>query len=130
MKAVNIRWSADYDTDGKHLPTEVEIPKELTDVSEISEWLSDTYGFDHGGFRIEMTEEERQNYCKGCARSIYSDGVLARRCDMNVTDNGYYNHANYPCYTRVEDKTGMIRAKQNGELIIAYTSNKEEKVND
>jgi hypothetical protein len=104
MRVVSIHWDADYDADGNYLPTEVEIPKELTDECEIADWLSDTYGFCHCGFRIEMTEEERQDYCKGCARSIYSDGPLARSCDMNVADNGYYNHANYPCYTRVDKK--------------------------
>lgn len=104
MKTVNIHWDVDYDSDGNYLPAEVEIPKELTDECEIADWLSDTYGFCHGGFRIEMTEEERQNYCKGCARSIYSDGPLGHSCDMNVADNGYYNHANYPCYTRVNNK--------------------------
>lgn len=102
MRATNIKWDVDYDEEHNELPTEVEIPKELTDPDIIGEWLSDTYGFCHNGFRIEMTEEERQNYCKDCARSIYSDGPLGHSCDMNVEDKGYYNHANYPCYTRVE----------------------------
>lgn len=34
-----------------------------------------------------MTEQERNNYCKDCDRSIWGD----RSCDINVDDNGYYN---------------------------------------
>lgn len=126
MKAVNIKWDVDYDKDRNNLPTEVKIPEELTDPDIISDWLTNTYGFCHQGFRIEMTEDERHEYCKGCARSIYVDGPLARSCDINVADNGYYNHANYPCYTRVEDPNKMIKAKANGELIIAHFGGEED----
>lgn len=61
MKAINIKW---YVTDGAEdmteseikeilgtLPTEVEIPKEI-DFEDVSDWLSDTYGFCHFGFDI------------------------------------------------------------------------------
>ena len=63
MKVENIKW----DTDGKDieelgLPTEVEIPDELISgydekeidyyYSNISDWLSDKYGFCHGGFEL------------------------------------------------------------------------------
>lgn len=59
MKAINIKWDV---TDGEEdmteseikeilgtLPTEVEIPKEI-DFEDVSNWLSDTYGFCHFGF--------------------------------------------------------------------------------
>lgn len=59
MKAINIKWDV---TDGEEdmteseikeilgtLPTEVEIPKEI-DFEDVSDWLSDTYGFCHFGF--------------------------------------------------------------------------------
>jgi len=61
MKAINIKWDV---TDGEEdmaeseikeilgtLPTEVEIPKEI-DFEDVSDWLSDTYGFCHFGFDI------------------------------------------------------------------------------
>lgn len=61
MKAINIKWDV---TDGAEdmteneikeilgtLPTEVEIPKEI-DFEDVSDWLSDTYGFCHFGFDI------------------------------------------------------------------------------
>ena len=35
------------------LPYEIEIPKELTDTEDISDWLSDTYGFCHKGFHLQ-----------------------------------------------------------------------------
>ena len=68
MRAVNIKWDV---TDGAEdrtkedmdeilltLPTEVEIPNYLiTDdeddlLDEVSDWLSDEYGFCHDGFEI------------------------------------------------------------------------------
>lgn len=41
------------------LPTEVEIPTEITNEEEISDWLSDEFGYCHKGFCLEM--EERIN---------------------------------------------------------------------
>ena len=70
MKAVNIKWDV---TDGvedmtqeemnevlETLPTEVNIPDSLIDeefdedyyYSDISDWLSDEYGFCHFGFEL------------------------------------------------------------------------------
>ena len=68
MRAVNIKWDV---TDGAEdmtkedmdeilltLPTEVEIPNYLiTDdeddlLDEVSDWLSDKYGFCHDGFEL------------------------------------------------------------------------------
>lgn len=53
MKATNIKW----DTDGnmkisKQLPSEIEIPDDITDEEEISDYLSDQTGFCHYGFDL------------------------------------------------------------------------------
>lgn len=53
MKAINIKW----DTDGNievlnNLPTEMEIPEDMTDEDEISDYLSNTTGFCHYGFEL------------------------------------------------------------------------------
>lgn len=57
MKAVNIIWDVDELEDLDYLPTEVEIPSYLiTDeddlLDDISDWLSDEYGFCHDGFEL------------------------------------------------------------------------------
>ena len=59
MKVVNIKWDTDGDMELlEELPTEVEIPDYLiTDdeddlLDEVSDWLSDEYGFCHDGFEI------------------------------------------------------------------------------
>ena len=49
-KAVSIEWDADSEEDLKSLPTEIDIPPELTDIDEISDYLSDLTGFCHKGF--------------------------------------------------------------------------------
>lgn len=59
MKAKNIKWDIDeneippeeIETLQAYLPTEVEIPNDI-DIDEISDWLSDTYGYCHYGFEI------------------------------------------------------------------------------
>lgn len=52
MKATHIEWDTDNDelTD---LPTEIEIPADMTDEDEISDYLSDLTGYCHKGFLIE-----------------------------------------------------------------------------
>ena len=55
MKATNIKWDIDYDGND-FLPTEVEIPIGITDEEEISDWLSDEFGYCHEGFCLEMEE--------------------------------------------------------------------------
>ena len=58
MKAVNIKWDTDGDMEVfDELPTEIEIPDYLvTDeddlLNEVSDWLSDEYGFCHDGFEL------------------------------------------------------------------------------
>ena len=56
MKAYNILWDIDEEetTDRPTgLPDEVELPSSLTDEEEISDYLSDTYGFCHKGFLVQ-----------------------------------------------------------------------------
>ncbi len=51
MKAINIKW----DTDGENipLPNEIEIPSNITDEDEISDYITDITGFCHKGFSIK-----------------------------------------------------------------------------
>lgn len=35
------------------LPLEVEIPDNITDLDDVADWLTETYGYCHGGFEIE-----------------------------------------------------------------------------
>jgi len=44
---------------------------------------------------------DRTNYCKDCDRSIYANGPLAKSCDVNVEDDGYYNLAGETCYCKI-----------------------------
>lgn len=53
MKATNIKWNTDGDMELlRQLPTEMEIPKGMTDEDEISDYLSDETGFCHCGFYL------------------------------------------------------------------------------
>ena len=48
MRAINIKWDIDNNIplgEIPHLPTEVEIPNEITDLDDAVDWLSDEYGF-------------------------------------------------------------------------------------
>ena len=77
MKAVNIRWDTNGDQEVfNSLPQEVVLPEEFSKenyldengnfgeyekdlmLEDISDWLSDEYGFCHGGF--ELSEEESE----------------------------------------------------------------------
>lgn len=53
MKAINIKWDTDGDMELLlELPTEIEIPEDMTDEDEISDYLSDETGFCHYGFEL------------------------------------------------------------------------------
>ena len=39
------------------LPAEVDVPSGMTDDEEISDWLTDTYGFCHCGFELKKVNE-------------------------------------------------------------------------
>lgn len=52
MKAINIIWDVDYEKDQDLLPTEIEIPDEITEIDEVSDYISDITGFCHYGFNL------------------------------------------------------------------------------
>lgn len=52
LVAINIQWDVDDEEDLKLLPQRVEIPEEMTDEDEISDYLSDLTGFCHCGFSL------------------------------------------------------------------------------
>ena len=57
MKLVtNIIWDYD-DNDEALFPTELNLPDGMTDVDEISNWLSDLTGYCNKGFTIEDIED-------------------------------------------------------------------------
>lgn len=53
MRAINIQWDTDGDEELlKDLPTEVKIPTGMWDEDEISDWLSDEFGFCYFGYDL------------------------------------------------------------------------------
>ena len=51
MRAINIMWDTDNNVELlKQLPAEMEIPKTIINIDEISDYLSDKIGFCHNGF--------------------------------------------------------------------------------
>ena len=48
--AKNIKWAVDELEDLDALPTEIEIPENITDEEEISDYISKLTGFCHYGF--------------------------------------------------------------------------------
>ena len=58
MKAFDIQWDLDEEDAGIQLPSEVDIPEEMIDEDEISDYLSDLTGFCHKGFRLTSDEEK------------------------------------------------------------------------
>lgn len=54
--ATDIKWDVSCDDQGDDLPVEVEIPSGMTDDEEISDWLTDTYGFCHCGFELKRVK--------------------------------------------------------------------------
>lgn len=49
-----------------------------------------------------MTKQEREEYCKDCARSIHNAEVPS--CDTNIENNGKYVNAGDVCHCKVKIK--------------------------
>lgn len=56
MRAYNILWVVDEED--VELPSEIKIPKGMTDEEEISDYISDVTGFCHEGFELDDSEVE------------------------------------------------------------------------
>lgn len=81
------------------LPYEIEIPKELTDPEDISDWLSDEYGFCHRGFELKektFHPAPKKIRCPSCDKELISletgksDGCFNAWCDdcgINISLN-------------------------------------------
>lgn len=54
MKAINIQRDVDDNNMLEYLPTEIEIPDDLEDEEEISDYISDVTGFCHMGFDLNI----------------------------------------------------------------------------
>lgn len=52
MRAINIMWDVDKEEDLEYLPTEIKIPKGMTDEEEISDYITEETGFCHNGFEL------------------------------------------------------------------------------
>lgn len=55
MKAIHIEWDVDSPEELDYLPTEIEIPESLTDIDDISDYVSNETGFCHKGFDLVDT---------------------------------------------------------------------------
>lgn len=56
MKAINIKWDTDNISISKLLlPTEIEIPKHITNLDEVSDYITDKTGFCHYGFELDIS---------------------------------------------------------------------------
>lgn len=53
MKATNIVWDVDDPKDLEDLSIEIDIPSDMTDEDEISDYISDVTGYCHKGFNLE-----------------------------------------------------------------------------
>ncbi len=65
MKAMNIEWDIDLEDDEDYqttienlgLPTETEIPVTITDLEDITDWLSDEFGYCLHGFELSADKK-------------------------------------------------------------------------
>ena len=55
MKAINIIWDIDDEENQEYicLPTEIEIPTNITNEDDISDYITNITGFCHKGYTLE-----------------------------------------------------------------------------
>ena len=52
QKAINIIWDVDNETDLDYLPKEIDIPVNIMNIDDISDYISNYTGFCHKGFEM------------------------------------------------------------------------------
>lgn len=82
IRAVHIKWDVDEPEDADFLPDTVILPDEFLDyeedeyADEIGDWLSEEYGFCHGGFELEyMSNDDLAKEEVRLKKAIYDAGV-------------------------------------------------------
>lgn len=87
MKAVDIIWDVDGEDNPEeileNLPAEIDLPKGMTDIDEISDYISDETGFCHKGFRLS-NENPDERYPVGAIFHIEGDSRDMWLKDYNV----------------------------------------------
>ncbi len=58
MKAINIKWDVENEEDLEFLPDEIDIPADMEDEDEISDYISEYTGFCHFGFELVKMDFE------------------------------------------------------------------------
>ena len=64
MKATDIRWVETYEGEREHLPKEIDIPKKITSVEAISNYVTNFAHCRHLGFVIRYSKEEIKEHEK------------------------------------------------------------------
>lgn len=114
MKVINIVWDVDFKEDLENLPTEMEIPEGMTDEEEISDYITDLFGFCHKGF--ELTEKYYYDVVASiCSETCRTDSHLVcggfkteEAMDYinknNVSEEDYYKYCreNETAYIEIE----------------------------
>lgn len=109
MKAVNIQWDVDDPNDLEQLPKEIEIPSEMTDEEEISDYITNFTGFCHKGFDIKnkkmylLTMERTERV--GVAFYAYDDDDAEEQADRIYKD-------------AMKDPSGFSGAEVEGDYAI------------
>lgn len=85
-----IAYNIDWDTDGEDidLPNEIEIPAHITDLDEVSDYITNVTGFCHRGFGVTGSMHNKPE--DRLIRSMSKGKGLA----YTVEANGLY-HVNY-----------------------------------
>lgn len=99
MKIKNIVWDTDGDEEIlKLLPTSVYVPEGMTDVEEISDWLSNTYNFLHNGFEIVSLGEVTVSLAKRQEETVsLTYGKLVKTVEDNTSYFDLKTSKGTPC---------------------------------
>ena len=115
IKAININWDVDQDL-ATTLPMSIEIPEDITDEEEISNFLSNITGFCHKGFdlikEVKPTEKEltRIECIDYICENIYEIKRLVGSLNKNEIKitidikNDNTEQTNYRVYKKAKEK--------------------------
>lgn len=88
MKAINIKWDIDNENDVV-LPTEIEIPNNITEEDDITDYLSDVTGYCHFGYDLVKDSIDsgtgNKEICEADFISVWDGEITVRtQCKVDI----------------------------------------------
>lgn len=125
MKAIDIEWDVDNESELDTLPTEIELPEGMTNIDEISDYISEVTGFCHFGFSLDKTDLHLE--ISDLLENNEEKGII--KVDKSVFDDFAANTYIYISFVDGEEENAVFEyimiSEDNEGIVMEYSGRAE-----